>query len=119
MVSRILLCITLVLALITVSGTAQGQLGLPETVQSWFDQVLGFVYTFAHWIGQVVSNLLMAIWPEIKLPPDITDTVGILSVLTVFLIVAEVAKNVARIVLAVAWVFLIGRIVLLFLPAAQ
>ena len=78
-------------------------------------EILNFVYSIAHLIGVGVSKVLMMIFPDLELPLDITDAVGFLSVLTIFLILVHAAKKVAWIIVIVGWILIIVRIVLMVL----
>jgi hypothetical protein len=87
----------------------------PVPPEGWLDQFLAFVYTFAHWIGGLTVNLLQQLLP-LQEPEKLVDPIGYLVLLTVLLIVAEVAKKIAWLVVVIGWLLIIVRIVLEAIP---
>jgi len=59
--------------------------------------------------------MLAMIWPAVTLPLEIVDSVGFLALITAFLVLAEVARKLAWIVLSVGWVLIVTRIVVLLI----
>jgi hypothetical protein len=80
--------------------------------ETLLEDVLSFIYTIGHWIGEKVVELIQFI-SGIILPPSIVDAIGMLVILTIFLAIAEVAKKAIWIVVALGWVFIIIRILML------
>jgi hypothetical protein len=76
--------------------------------------VLAFIYTIGHWIGEKIVGLIQSV-AGIIIPPSIVDAIGMLVILTIFLAIAEVAKKAIWIVVAVGWVLIIVRIVILMI----
>ncbi len=76
--------------------------------------ILAFIYTIGHWIGVKIVGLIQSI-AGITIPPSIVDAIGMLVILTIFLAIAEVAKKAIWIVVAVGWVLIIVRIVILMI----
>ena len=84
----------------------------PESrLSELFDQVLTFLYTLAHWAGQLIAKLIEYIIGS-QMPVDLIDPLGFLVLLTLFLIVVEVAKKIAWLVVIVGWVLILVRIVM-------
>lgn len=83
-----------------------------------FTKVLEFLYTVAHWIGQVVANLVHSIVPTVIVPSSLVDAIGFLGLLTVFLAVAEIAKRLVWIVVAVGWILIVIRMVMVALQGS-
>lgn len=81
----------------------------PVPPEGFVDQILAFVYTTAHWLGWIIVNALQNMMP-LQSPEKLVDPVGYLALLTLFLIVAEVAKKIAWLVVIVGWVLIIIRI---------
>ena len=79
--------------------------------QGLFDQLLAFVYTTAHWVGELIVKLLTQIVP-LHTPVQLIDPIGYLALLTVLLLVAEVAKKIVWIIVLVGWLLIIIRIIL-------
>ena len=76
--------------------------------------VLAFIYTIGHWIGEKIVGLIQSV-SGIIIPQSIVDAIGMLVILTIFLAIAEVAKKAIWIVVAVGWVLIIVRIVILMI----
>ncbi len=76
--------------------------------------ILAFIYTIGQWIGEKVVGLIQYI-SGVAIPESITGAIGMLVILTIFLAIAEVAKKAIWIVVAVGWVLMIIRIVILMI----
>ncbi len=76
--------------------------------------IMAFIYTIGHWIGEKIVGLIQSI-SGIIIPPTIVDAIGMLVILTIFLAIAEVAKKAIWIVVAVGWVLIIVRILILMI----
>ncbi len=76
--------------------------------------ILAFIYTIGHWIGEKIVQLIQSV-AGIIIPPSIVDAVGMLVILTIFLGIAEVAKKAIWIVVAIGWVLIIVRILMLMI----
>jgi hypothetical protein len=74
--------------------------------------LLTFLYSIAHYAGMLIVYLLGRVLPTAKVPTDLIDPLGYLTILTAFLILVQVAKKVAWIVVIVAWVLILVRILL-------
>jgi len=76
-------------------------------------QVLAFIYTIAHGIGQLVVKAIQLVLPnETGVLDALIDPIGVLALLTIFLAVAEVAKKITWIIVVVGWALIVIRIVL-------
>ena len=74
--------------------------------------VLTFLYSLAHYVGMLVVYLLGRVLPTAKVPTDLVDPIGYLAILTVFLVLVQVAKKVAWIVVVTGWVLIAVRLFL-------
>ena len=74
--------------------------------------VLTFLYSIAHYAGMLVVYLLGRVLPAAKVPTDLVDPIGYLALLTVFLVVVQVAKKLAWVIVAVGWVLILVRILI-------
>ncbi len=83
----------------------------PAPPEGFVDQVLAFIYTSAHWLGGIIVNLLEYLAP-LQSPEKLVDPIGYLALLTIFLIVAEVAKKITWLVVIVGWVLIVVRILM-------
>jgi len=83
----------------------------PPAPDGLFDQLLAFIYTLAHWLGWLIVQGLNQILP-LPASETLTDPIGFLALLTLFLVVAEIAKKIAWIIVVVGWVLIVIRIAL-------
>lgn len=72
--------------------------------------LLTYLYSIAHYVGMFVVYLLGRVLPTARVPGDLVDPIGYLALLTAFLILVQVAKKIAWILVIVAWVLIIVRI---------
>ena len=84
---------------------------MAETI---LENVLTFIYTLGHWLGEKIVELIQYI-SGIKLGQEIVDAIGMLVILTIFLGIAEVAKKAIWIVVAIGWVLIIVRILMMMI----
>jgi len=83
----------------------------PLPSEDYLNQLLSFLYTFAHWVGQMVVNLLDN-FLNLGNPAALIDPIGFLTLITGLLIVAEIAKRIAWLILVVGWVLIVLKVVL-------
>jgi len=76
------------------------------------DQILAFIYSLGHLIGEGIVRLVTAILPSLEFPTDLVDPIGLLAILTIFLAVATIAKKLVWIVLIAGWVLILVRLIL-------
>ena len=76
--------------------------------------ILAFIYTIGHWIGEKIVGLIQSV-AGIIIPQSIVDAIGMLVILTIFLGIAEVAKKAIWIVVAIGWVLILVRILILMI----
>ena len=74
--------------------------------------ILAFIYTIGHWIGEKLVGLIQSV-SGVIIPQNIVDAIGMLVILTIFLAIAEVAKKAIWIIVAVGWLLIVIRIVML------
>ncbi|PON15128.1 hypothetical protein C2W62_25475 [Candidatus Entotheonella serta] len=93
--------------------TVPGNLPSPPPVppEGWLDQFLAFIYTLAHWVGGVIVELVENIVP-LETPQQLVDPIGYLTLLTILLLVSQIAKKVVWGVVVVGWVLIGIRIIL-------
>lgn len=104
-----------IVGLLVATGYAlqQGPPSVDEEHRDAFDKILEFLYTVSHWIGELIVRVVHSIVPDVTIPTSLVDTIGILALLTVFLVVSDIAKRLAWIVVAVGWVLIVVRVVLI------
>ena len=82
--------------------------------ETYIQDILTFIYTIGHWIGEKIVGLIQYL-AGIIIPASLVDAIGMLVVLTIFLAIAEVAKKAIWIIVAVGWVLIIVRILILMI----
>ncbi len=82
------------------------------SAQEIVDQILAFIYSLGHLIGQGMVKLVVAILPSMQFPTDLVDPIGLLAILTIFLAVAAVAKKLVWIVVIAGWALILVRLIL-------
>jgi len=90
---------------------------LVEQAEPLRDQVLGFLYTLSDLLGQFVLYLVNLMVPA-DIPDRLVQPIGFLCLITIFLLMAEIAKKIAWIVLVVGWVLIAAQIGLIWLEAS-
>jgi hypothetical protein len=78
-------------------------------------RILQFASTIAHWLGQAILAAIQSLVPQAQIPNDLIDPIGFLAVLTLFVILAGVARRIAWIIVAAGWLLLGVRIALILL----
>lgn len=76
--------------------------------------VFGFIYTIGYFIGDRAVWIIEIISGKI-IPTEITNTIAMLVILTIFLSLVDIAKKMVWIVVTIAWVLIILRIVMLMI----
>ena len=72
------------------------------------------IYSIGHWVGEIVAILVQTI-SGVTLTGTIIDTVGLLTVLTVILVLAEIAKKIAWGIVTICWALIMIRIGMLMI----
>ncbi|MDR7521915.1 MAG: hypothetical protein QN168_05570 [Armatimonadota bacterium] len=76
-------------------------------------KVLQFTSTLARALGEAIVAAIQRVVPQASIPADLVDPVGFLAVLTLFVILAGVARRIAWIIVAVGWLLIGVRIALM------
>ena len=74
--------------------------------------ILTFIYTSGHWLGEKIVGLIQSTL-SVAVPQNTADAIGLLAILTIFLAIAEVAKKALWVIVAVGWVLIVLKIVML------
>lgn len=93
----------------------------PAAPEGLGEQLLTFIHTLANWLGYffveyVLKNLLPLDNPATL--DALVGPIGYMLILTLFLVIAEVAKKIAWIVVVVGWLLIVVRVVLEAMPAS-
>lgn len=91
------------------------QINTESIWKSILGQLLTFLYSIAHYIGMLIVFLVNQILPKIQIPSDLIDPIGFLAIITLFLILVQVAKKIATLVVVIAWILIVLRIGLLYI----
>jgi hypothetical protein len=75
--------------------------------------ILTFLYFLPHQIGLGIIKLLQQVFPRIVFPDSLVDPLGFLVLLTLFMILARVAKKAAWIIVWLGWILLFIRILMI------
>ena len=89
--------------------------GVAQDAREIGDRLLTFIYSLGHLIGQGIVQLVQAILPEVPIPSELIDPIGLLAILTIFLAIAVIAKKLVWIVVIVGWVLVLVRITMVAL----
>lgn len=81
--------------------------------QDILTQIMGFVYSAAHYLGAGIVALIQKILPMAKDLETVADPIGYLGILTIFVVITATVKKVALIILLVGWVLILVRVILM------
>ena len=87
----------------------------PVSFDDVLTKILQFLHTIASWIGGLIAALIHSILPSVTIPNDLVEAIGLMAMLTVFLVVLQIAKKLTWIIVVVGWVLITTRIVLLMI----
>jgi hypothetical protein len=77
--------------------------------------ILEFIYTAANFLGHKIVEGIIVILPNATSLYQLTEPIGLLAIITIILIIAQIAKKVAWIIVGVGWALIIIRIALLLI----
>lgn len=76
-------------------------------------QVLEAGYSLAHYLGTGIVAAISAILPQIgSVAADLADPIGVMAILTVAVVLTQVARKIMWIVVLVGWALIAIRLVL-------
>jgi len=105
-------------AVLYASVSAFGQSAAPpESAQTIIDQLLSFIYSLGHLIGEGIVRLITTILPSVPVPAELIDPIGLLAILTIFLAVAAIAKKLVWIVVIVGWALILIRLIIVIVQS--
>jgi hypothetical protein len=76
-------------------------------------KILQFLHTIANWIGGLIATVIHSILPSVTIPDDLVQAIGLMAILTIFLLIMQIAKKLTWIVVVVGWVLIVARIVMI------
>ncbi len=78
-------------------------------------KILQFLSTIANWIGDLIAALIHSILPSVTIPSDLAETIGLLAIVTIFLVIVQITKKLAWVVVIIGWVLVLVRVMLITL----
>ena len=78
-------------------------------------KILQFLHTIAIWIGGLIATIIHSILPSVTIPNDLVEAIGLMAILTIFLLIMQIAKKLTWIVVVVGWVLIVARIVMIMI----
>lgn len=92
----------------------------PASARTIIDQLLAFLYSSGHLVGQGIMRLVHTILPSMPMEEldQLVDPIGLLAILTIFLVVVTIAKRLAWIAVIAGWVLIIVRLVMVIVQNA-
>ncbi len=86
----------------------------PAQEPNWLDQALTFIYTAAHWLGQLIVGAVNALVPGL-VSAELTDPIGYLALLTIVVVligVFEALRRLAYWIVGLGWLLIVVRVVI-------
>ncbi len=96
---------------------SQAPIASSESAQTIIDQLLSFIYSIGHLIGEGIVRLITTILPSVPVPTELIDPIGLLAILTIFLAVAAIAKKLVWIVVIVGWALILIRLIIVIVQS--
>jgi hypothetical protein len=90
----------------------------PDSLKAILHQVLTFIYFLGHQAGLWLIKLIQYLVPDANFPESVIDALGLLVILTLFMLLVSVAKKVAWVIVCVGWILLLIRILLIIFKLA-
>jgi hypothetical protein len=87
----------------------------PSGFDEILTKILQFLHTIASWIGGLIATVIHSILPSVTIPDDLVEAIGLMAILTIFLLVMQIAKKLTWIVVVVGWVLIVARIVMIMI----
>jgi len=103
----------------SVSVFAQAATEAPtgESARAIIDQLLSFIYSLGHLIGEGIVHLVTMILPSMPVPTELVDPIGLLAILTIFLVAAQVARKLTWIIVIVGWALILVRLIIVIVQS--
>ncbi|MCS7197369.1 MAG: hypothetical protein NZ930_01575 [Candidatus Bipolaricaulota bacterium] len=82
--------------------------------KSPLDQALTFIYTAAHWLGQLIVGAVNSVVPAL-ISQDLVDPIGYLALLTIVIVligVFEALRKAMYWIVGLGWLLIVVRIVI-------
>jgi hypothetical protein len=76
-------------------------------------QLMGFLFTIARYVGLGIIQAVHYILPGVKGLDALAEPIGFLALLTIFVVLTSVARQIALIILFIGWFLILIRLLLL------
>ena len=76
-------------------------------------QVMGPIYSAAHYLGLFVISLVKKILPMVENLDSLADPIGFLAILTILVIITATIRKVAFIIVLAGWALILIRVLLM------
>jgi hypothetical protein len=83
------------------------------TLSDILQTILTFIYFIAHQIGLGIVKVMQTIFTSSTFPASISDSLGFLIILTLFIFLIGISKRVAWIIVGIGWILLFIRILMI------
>lgn len=86
----------------------------PTQEKGWLDQALTFIYTIAHWLGQLIVGAVNSVVPAL-IAEDLIDPIGYLALLTIVIVlmgIFEALRKAMYWIVGLGWLLIVVRIVI-------
>ena len=93
----------------------QALLKAPGSFEEILAKILQFIHTVSSWVGSLIAAVIHSVLPSITIPKDLIEAIGLMAILTIFLLIVQVAKKLTWIVVIIGWALILVRIVLLLI----
>jgi hypothetical protein len=82
------------------------------TDKALWAQFLELIYTLAHRLGQALLYLLQQVLPQLRAASGLADPIGVVALLTIAVVLTQVAGKIMWFVVAIGWLLIAVRIAL-------
>ncbi len=86
---------------------------MPVTKPDVLTQIFGFLSTIARYIGLAIVHLVQYILPSVKDLSTLSEPIGFLAILTIFVILTSAARKIALIIVFAGWLLILIRVLLM------
>ena len=88
---------------------------MEDYLKNLFTPALQFAHTASHWMGEQIVGVIRMLFPGADLLDQMIDPMGVLAILTVLLLVVQVARRAAWVVVAAGWFLISIRVAILLI----
>lgn len=86
-----------------------------KTDYGFLNTALAFFYLVAHQFGLWIVRAIQFVIPGARFSESLINSMGFLAIITIFMIIASVARKVAWILVIIAWALVLLKVILLII----